>query len=93
MAIHLKWGENPSRFADRLYQKAQVLLTCGKISLDDAITAFVSAVSGYDHLQIYLKGKKRSFHSILDIKEAIQDIPPNLGLPHSSTMACPSHVP
>ena len=93
MAIHLKRGENPSEFADRFYREAQVLSTCGKISLDDAITAAVSAVSGYAHLQLYLKGIKRSFRSILNIKEALQDIPPNLGHLHTPTPAGPSHVP
>lgn len=61
--------------------------------MDDAITAAVSAVSGYFHLHLHLKGIKRSLCSILYIKEAIQDIPPNLGPLHSSYALEPFHIP
>ena len=78
MAIQLKQGEAASSFAERFYREAQVLVTCGKLTMDDAITAAVSSVSAHPHLQLYLKGIKRSFTSIREIKEALLDIPPNL---------------
>ena len=78
MAIQLKQGEAASSFAERFYWEAQVLVTCGKLTMDDAITAAVSSVLAHPHLQLYLKGIKRSFTSIREIKEALLDIPPNL---------------
>jgi hypothetical protein len=78
MAIQLKQGEAASAFAERFYREAQVLVTCGKLNIDDAITAAVSSVSGHPHLQLYLQGIKRSFTSIREIKEALLDIPPGL---------------
>jgi hypothetical protein len=78
MAIQLKSGESAASFAERFYREAQVLVTCGKLSMDDAITAAVSSVASHPHLQLYLKGIKRSFTSIREIKEALLDIPPNL---------------
>lgn len=46
--------------------------------MDNAIPTEVSLVAAYPHLQLYLKGIKRFFASIREIKEALLDIPPNI---------------
>lgn len=46
--------------------------------MDDVITVDVSSVVAHPRFQLYLKGIKRSFSSIHDIKEALQNINPNL---------------
>ena len=76
MAIQLKKNEATDDFAESFYQEAQVLLTCQKVTLDDAISTAISTMSVQPHLQLYIKGIKRSFQYISDIKEAILDNPP-----------------
>ncbi len=78
MSIQIRAGETAPAFAERFYREAQVLVTCGKLDLDDAVTAAVSSVASHPHLQLYLKGVRRSLTSIREIKEAFLDIPPNL---------------
>ena len=78
MSIQIRSGETAPAFAERFYREAQVLVTCGKLNLDDAVTAAVSSVASHPHLQLYLKGVRRSLTSIREIKEAFLDIPPNL---------------
>ena len=78
MSIQIRSGETAPAFAERFYREAQVLVTCGRLTLDDAVTAAVSAVAAHPHLQLYLKGVRRSLTSIREIKEAFLDIPPNL---------------
>ena len=75
MLIRIQAGETVPAFAERFYCEAQVLVTCRRLNLDDAVTAAVSAVAAHPHLQLYLKGVRRSFTSIQEIKEAFLDIP------------------
>ena len=89
MSIQIRAGETAPAFAERFYREAQVLVTCGRLTLDDAVTAAVSAVAAHPHLQLYLKGVRRSLTSIREIKEAFLDIPPNL-LSSSSASRPPS---
>lgn len=56
MAIQIRSGETAPEFAKCFYQEAQVLVTCGKLGLDDDVTAAVSLVASHPHLQLYLKG-------------------------------------
>ena len=85
MSIQIRAGESAPAFAERFYREAQVLVTCGRLNLDDAVTAAVSAVAAHPHLQLYLKGVRRSLTSIREIKEAFLDIPPNLLSPSSTS--------
>lgn len=81
MAIHLKSKENSFIFAEQLYLKAQVLVTCGKFTMEDAITAAISSVAAHHILQLYLNVIKRLFTFIQEIKEALLDIPPIFSSP------------
>ena len=93
MSIQIRAGETAPAFAERFYREAQVLVTCGKLNLDDAVTAAVSLVASHPHLQLYLKGVRRSLTSIREIKEAFLDIPPNLLSASSSKPANSSRPP
>lgn len=93
MSIQIRAGETASSFAERFYREAQVLVTCGKLDLDDAVTAAISSVASHPHLQLYLKGVKRTLTSIREIKEAFLDIPPNLLATTSSKPAYTSRPP
>ena len=61
MVIQSKNKKSTNAFFERFYQESQVLLTCQKRTLDDAITVAISAMSEQLHLQLYLKGIKLSF--------------------------------
>lgn len=49
-AIQLKSREAAYAFAEIFYFKAQVLVICVKLSMDDAIRADVSSVAAHPHL-------------------------------------------
>lgn len=43
MLIQIQAGETAPAFAERFYRKTQVLVTCGQLDLDNAVTAAVLA--------------------------------------------------
>lgn len=99
VAIQFKYEDSDSVFGEKFYWEVQVLVTCGKLSMDDAITAAVSSVASHPHLQLYIKASSAHFLSIKETKEALLDIPPNLLLtssldpkPASASLSCVATV-
>lgn len=83
MAIQFKLGELASAFTKRFSQEAQVLVSCGKLLMNDVITA-ISTPSPHIHKSKYAQRHLGSFSSLREIEKSLIDITPNILLTSSS---------